>query len=29
VVEPADLWELDDLAEFRRFDFPRLGGILA
>ncbi len=29
MVEPAGLWELDDLTEFRRFDFPRLGGILA
>ena len=29
MVEPAGLWELDDLTEFRRFDFPRLRGILA
>ncbi len=29
MMEPANLWELDDRTEFRRFDFPRLGGILA
>ena len=28
MMEPTNFWELDDLTEFRRFNFPRFRGIL-